>query len=133
MSATLTFTETAEPLGEGVNGHFRTWWAADGPRMLALSVLHYSNGRPERFSFSMLPSVDTAQGTYTFDAFYSHEPSSYDGCRFHDGCEPSALSNTAFSNAWARIAAAEVTEQAVHAELERLHADVFGAETVRGR
>ncbi len=107
---TLTRSHTTEPFNGG-GGGFRHWWVADGPNMLALTVTEY--GAEARFN-----------------EIYVHQPSDDDNCRFHDGCEPSALSSPAIRDALDRIVAAGATDDAVYAELEQLHGEIF-AEVAR--
>lgn len=130
---TLTRSHTTEPYDGGEGGSYRTWWVADGLNRLALSVQHWPNGKPAWMP-AVMPSVDVGFGVYVLDAFFEHRPADPDfdpyeesPCRFHDACEPSALSGPQFTQAWQRIAAASVTDEAVYAELETLHAVVFEA------
>ncbi|AEV86699.1 hypothetical protein ACWT_5682 [Actinoplanes sp. SE50] len=107
---TLTRFHTTEPFDGGEGGFFH-WWVSNGPHMLALTVIESSTKA-------------------RFNEIYMHQPSNDGGCRFHDGCEPSALSNPVIRDTLDRIVAAGTTDDAVYAELERLHGEIF-AEVAR--
>ena len=129
---TLTRTQTTDPFDGGEGGSYRTWWVADGPRMVALSVQHHPDGPPVWMPTSA-PSVRIGNGVYALDGFYEHRPAAGwrgDGCKFHDNCAPSAVSGRVFAEAWSRLAAADVTDDVVYAELEQLHGEIF-AEVAR--
>lgn len=122
---TLARTHTTEPFDGGEGGSYRTWWVADGPRMVALTVMHLPGPLPSIMSGIPTQTVNTDHGSLVFEAVYTHEPQHGNACKFHDNCEPTALSNHIGVPAWQRIVAADWSDDAVYAELERLHGEIF--------
>jgi hypothetical protein len=113
-------------------GMWHLWQVGDGRKSITLSVLHTMHltmpGVPE-VARDLVGIVGDSGGVWVFDVILSHthDPGNPFGCHQHGSdCEADAIVTRHAHPAWAEIVAAGVADDAVLAQLEAIHGQVFG-------
>lgn len=125
-------THTTEPAESGAY-HY---WEVRGERgAVSLHLLHsrHPGFVPLRRSSPMLAAglAETDGGHWVFDVLQSHVPNAPESgwsCPTHgDTCDMDAFVSRVADPVWQRLRTTGITDAAVFAELERLHAEEFEA------
>lgn len=124
----MTFTRSHTSSPAGATSHL--WTVRNDAGAITLAAIRTADSAPAWLTNSGYAFNLPSGGSWMFSVIQTHTPIAKPTgwlCPHHDDCEMDAIVSSIARPAWERIAAAGVSDEAVCAELEQIHGNVFQA------